>query len=103
MHGSLKKCTDWFKNVRIFKKKNLRIVRIVFRKLYGLYGFLLKMYGFLYGWVQKSFGHPVSVLSSGKCRVIYFNKVMSERHPTNFLSSTQIVFLVHSLNIRLKG
>ena len=61
------------KNVRIFKKmyglvqKNVRIVRIffkkivriVFRKLYGLYGFLLKMYGFLYGWVQKSFGHPV--------------------------------------------
>ena len=28
--------------------------------MYGLYGFLLKMYGFLYGFVQKSFGHPES-------------------------------------------
>ena len=46
--------------VRIFKKK---IVRIVFRKLYGLYGFLLKMYGFLDGCFQKSFGHPVIILS----------------------------------------
>ena len=61
-------CTDFFKKiriglknvwiVRIFLKIIVRIVRIVFRKLYG---FLLKMYGFLYGCVQKSFGHPVSL------------------------------------------
>ena len=49
----LKKCTD----CTDFKKKIVRIVRIVFQKLYG---FLLKMYGFLYGWVQKSFGHPAT-------------------------------------------
>jgi len=35
-----------------FKKKNCTDF---FRKFYG---FLLKMYGFLYGFVQKSFGHP---------------------------------------------
>ena len=53
LYGSLKKCTD----CTDFKKKIVRIVRIVFQKLYG---FLLKMYGFLYGWVQKSFGHPAT-------------------------------------------
>ena len=59
----------FLKNVRIFKKntdwpdlfsKIVRIGRIFFRKLYGLYGFLLKMYGFF----QKSFGHPASLFSS---------------------------------------
>ena len=53
-----KKCMDWFKKMYGlygFLKKIVRIVRIFFRKLFGLYGFLLKMYGF----VQKSFGHPV--------------------------------------------
>ena len=29
------------------------------KNLYGLYGYLLKMYGF----VQISFGHPVSVIN----------------------------------------
>ena len=58
-------CTDFFVNCTDFLKmygfvqKNVRIVRIFFRKLYGLYGFPLKMYGFLYGFFQKSFGHPV--------------------------------------------
>ena len=66
MYGSLKKCTDWFKKMYGFF---LKIVRIVFRKLYGLYGFLLKMYGFLYGWVQKSFGHPacLNCVSNLRC------------------------------------
>jgi len=41
-----------------FFKKNCTDCTDFFRKLYGLYGFLLKMYGFLYGFVQKSFGHP---------------------------------------------
>ena len=46
--------------VRIFKKmygffqKNVPIVRIFLKKLYG---FLLKMYGFF----QKSFGHPANI------------------------------------------
>ena len=35
MYGFLKKCTD-------FVKKNVRIVRIFFRKLYGLYGFFFE-------------------------------------------------------------
>ena len=54
MYGFFKKCTD----CTYFFFKIVRIVRIFFRKLHGLYGFLLKMYGFLYGFVQKSFGHP---------------------------------------------
>ena len=33
-----------------FVQKNVRIVRIFFRKLYG---FPLKMYGFLYGFFKK--------------------------------------------------
>ena len=56
-------CTDFLKNVRIFKKctdwfKKMYGLYGFKKKNYGLYGFLLKMYGFLYGFVQKSFGHP---------------------------------------------
>ena len=36
----------------------------LFFENYGLYGFLLKMYGFLYGCVQKCFGHPVGMFKS---------------------------------------
>jgi hypothetical protein len=39
--------------------ENIKISGSESAKICGLYGFLLKMYGFLYGWVQRSFGHPV--------------------------------------------
>ena len=68
-------CTDFLKNVRNGLKKCtdctdlfFKIVRIVFRKLYG---FLLKMYGFLYGCVQKSFGHPVNGLKQNDGSQVY--------------------------------
>ena len=48
-----KKCTDFLKNVLISSKKCTNCTNF-FRKLYGLYGLLLKMYEFF----QKSFGHP---------------------------------------------
>ena len=57
-----------------------------FRKLYGLYGFLLKMYGFLYGFVQKSFGHPESLNS------IYYLAIML------LLLFTSIIIFVIILN-----
>jgi len=77
-------CTDFFENctdlkkiygfvkknvriVRIFFSKIVRIVRIFFQKLYGLYGFPLKMYGFF----QKSFGHP------GTSKLLYNVQVAS--------------------------
>ena len=54
---------------RIFKK-NVRIVRFFSRKLYGLYGFF-----------QKSFGHPeirvVSIILNGK------GNFFLENHPTH--------------------
>ena len=57
----------FFLNVRILSKKNVRIVRIFFQKLYGLYGFFSKIVRIvrisskMYGFFQKSFGHPESV------------------------------------------
>ena len=53
-----------FKNGFIFLKYT--DCRDFFRKLYGLYGFLLKMYGFLYGFFQKSFDHPVKIVTCYK-------------------------------------
>ena len=40
-------CTDFFSNEHFFQK------------MYGLYVFALKMYGVMYGFFQKCFGHPV--------------------------------------------
>ena len=52
--------------VRIFSTKNVRIVRIFSPKMYGLYGFF-----------QKSFGHPVNIIFESK--KIFFKYTFSGR------------------------
>ena len=67
-----------------FFSKIVRIVRIFFRKLYELYGLLLKMYGFFQ---KKNFGHPV--MSFWQPFVFFlFQPNLKLPNVQNFLSNT---------------
>ena len=65
-------CTD-FKKMYGFKKKFTDCTDF-FLKLYGF--FFLKMYGFLYGFFQKSFGHPETVRTTYEnMSISWFNHI----------------------------